>query len=85
MTAERLAAIRMRQLPDAEKRRRADFVIATGLDRRRSVAATAAIVDAVRGRSGGTWPPRRRAVSRRPGLAARLGQPWQAPAEPLAS
>jgi dephospho-CoA kinase len=58
MTAERLAGIRTRQLPDAEKRRRADFVIATGLDRRRAVAAIAAIVDAVRGRPGGAWPGR---------------------------
>jgi dephospho-CoA kinase len=58
MTAERLAGIRTRQLPDAEKRRRADFVIATGLDRRLAVAAVAAIVDAVRGRQGGAWPHR---------------------------
>ena len=41
----RLAAIRARQLPDAEKRRRADFVIPTGLERRRAVAAIAALVD----------------------------------------
>jgi dephospho-CoA kinase len=33
MTAERLAAILARQTPDAEKRRRADFVIRTGLSR----------------------------------------------------
>lgn len=31
MTAERLAKIRAQQMPDAEKRRRADFVIRTGL------------------------------------------------------
>jgi dephospho-CoA kinase len=58
MTAERLAAIRTRQLPDTLKRRRADFVIPTGLDRRRAVAAIAAIVDAVRGRQGRAWPER---------------------------
>ncbi|CAA7621071.1 dephospho-CoA kinase [Magnetospirillum sp. SS-4] len=33
MTAERLAAIRAKQMPDPEKRRRADFVIQTGLGR----------------------------------------------------
>lgn len=34
MTLERLAAILARQTPDAEKRRRADFVLLTGLGRR---------------------------------------------------
>jgi dephospho-CoA kinase len=85
MTPDRLAAIRTRQLPDPEKRRRADFVIATGLDRRRAVAAIAAIVDEVRGRPGGAWPQRWLAASRRPSLAATLRQPWQRAAEPLPS
>jgi dephospho-CoA kinase len=58
MTSARLAAIRARQLPDMDKRRRADFVIATGLDRRRAVAAIAAIVAALRGRPGHAWPRR---------------------------
>ena len=71
MTAERLAAIGARQLPDAEKRRRADFVIATGLDRRRAVAAIAAIVAALRDRPGGVQPHRRPA--RRPDMAALPG------------
>ena len=56
MSAERLAAIRRRQMPDVEKRRRADFVIPTGLDRRRSVTAIARIIDRVRGRRGTRWP-----------------------------
>ena len=56
MSADRLAAIRRRQMPDVEKRRRADFVIPTGLDRRRSVTAIARIIDRVRGRPGTRWP-----------------------------
>jgi dephospho-CoA kinase len=56
MSAERLAAIRRRQTPDADKRRRADFVIPTGLDRRRSVRAIARVIDRVRGRHGTRWP-----------------------------
>ncbi len=51
MTPARLAAIRARQLPDREKRRRADFVIPTGLDRRRAVEAIAAVIDRLRGRA----------------------------------
>ena len=34
MTQERLALVLARQIPDAEKRRRADFVVPTGLGRR---------------------------------------------------
>jgi dephospho-CoA kinase len=56
MSADRLAAIRLRQLPDAEKRRRAEFVIPTGLDRRRSVRAIARIINRVRSRPGVCWP-----------------------------
>jgi dephospho-CoA kinase len=63
MTGARLAAIRARQLADAEKRRRADFVIATGLERRRALAAIAAVVDALRGRPGQAWPRRWLAAS----------------------
>jgi len=39
MTRERLAAIRARQMPDAEKRKRADVVIHSGLSRHFAVAA----------------------------------------------
>jgi dephospho-CoA kinase len=56
MSADRLAAIRRRQTPDVEKRRRADFVIPTSLDRRRSVTAIARIIDRVRARRGTRWP-----------------------------
>jgi dephospho-CoA kinase len=58
MTPGRLAAIRARQLPDAEKRRRADFVIPTGLSRRHAVAAILPLVDRLHGRPGRAWPRR---------------------------
>jgi dephospho-CoA kinase len=64
MTGARLSAIAARQLPDADKRRRADFVIATGLERRRALAAIAAVVGALRGRPGHAWPRRWLAASR---------------------
>ncbi|MGH6898892.1 MAG: dephospho-CoA kinase [Geminicoccaceae bacterium] len=56
MSLARAAAIRARQMPDAEKRRRADFVIPTGLERRRSLRAVAHIVDYLRHRPGVSWP-----------------------------
>ncbi|MEX2296292.1 MAG: dephospho-CoA kinase [Dongiaceae bacterium] len=43
-TKEWLKRIEARQLPDAEKRRRADFIIPTGLDLRRSLQAIRGIV-----------------------------------------
>ena len=50
MTRQRLDAILARQTPDREKRRRADFVIPTGLGRRPSVEAIAAIIGEVKQR-----------------------------------
>lgn len=50
MTAQRLAGIAARQTPDAEKRRRADFLVPTGLDRRTSLRALARIVRVMRRR-----------------------------------
>lgn len=44
MTEERLAMIRARQMPDAEKRRRADHVVRTGLSRRHAQAAIRRLV-----------------------------------------
>ncbi len=44
MTRQRLAAIRAQQMADAEKRRRADFVIPSGLGRRVTLRAVARIV-----------------------------------------
>jgi dephospho-CoA kinase len=50
MSADRLAGILARQTPDAEKRRRADFIVSTGLDRRTSLHALARIVRVLRQR-----------------------------------
>lgn len=58
MTRERLDAILSRQMPDQLKRKRADFVIPTGLDKRRSLEAVAAIIDKIAGRRGEAWPGR---------------------------
>jgi dephospho-CoA kinase len=44
MTEERFAAILAKQMPDAEKRRRADFVVQTGLGRNATLRRLAAIV-----------------------------------------
>jgi dephospho-CoA kinase len=58
MSEERLAAILRRQLPDAQKRRRADFVIRTDLDHRRAKVQVAGIIDAARTRPARAWPHR---------------------------
>lgn len=50
MTESRFAAILRQQMPDREKRRRADFVVETGLDRGRSWRRLNAIVRCLRGR-----------------------------------
>ena len=48
MTEERLAAILSNQMPDHEKRRRADFVVSTGLSRGLSLRRLRAIVRLLR-------------------------------------
>lgn len=57
MTAARLAAIEARQWGDARKRRRADFVVPTGLDRRMSRTLLLALVARLR-RAAGPPPAR---------------------------
>lgn len=54
MTEARFQAILDRQLPDAEKRRRADFVVQTGLNKAHALHQLAAIVTLLK-----SWPPRR--------------------------
>lgn len=63
MTAERLAAILSRQLPDASKQRRGDVVVPTGLDRRTGLQMLGRVVKLARECSG--WRSRRRAERRR--------------------
>jgi dephospho-CoA kinase len=58
MTEARLQAILGRQMPDAEKRRRADFVIPSGLDRRTALGMIGTIVERTRQRQGRAWPAR---------------------------
>ena len=60
MTREKLAGILAKQMPDAQKRRRADAVIRTGLGKRSAWCSLGAAV-----RRLGARKPRRRGLSRR--------------------
>jgi dephospho-CoA kinase len=51
MTKARFAMILKQQMPDAEKRRRADFVVPTGLDRKLSLQRLRAIIRLLRRRT----------------------------------
>jgi dephospho-CoA kinase len=55
MTAEKLDAILKKQLPDAEKRARADFVVDTSKGLADAEAQVVAIVDALKHREGKIW------------------------------
>ena len=57
MTAAKLAGILARQMPDAEKRRRADFVIPTGLGRGVTLRALDRMLRQARTMPGRCWPP----------------------------
>lgn len=56
MTRQRLAAIRAQQMADAEKRRRADYVIPSGLGRRAALRAVTRIVARARTLKPRRWP-----------------------------
>mgnify|MGYP002627997290 FL=1 len=58
MTPEKLAQIRRRQMPDAQKRRHADFIVPTGIGKAATFRAVRAIVARLSGQRGRIWPPR---------------------------
>ena len=58
MTEETLAGILANQLPDREKRRRAEFVVQTGLGRGFTLRRLERIVRVMSRRRGKFWPPR---------------------------
>jgi dephospho-CoA kinase len=60
VTPQRLAAILAKQMPDREKRRRADYVVPTGLGRRLTLQRLAAIVRILKGSTTGMARPHRR-------------------------
>ncbi len=57
MTKERLEEIRARQMPELDKRRRADFIVPSGLGHRLTLQRLMAIVRLMSQRSGRHWPP----------------------------
>ena len=58
MSRERFEGILARQMPDLEKRRRADFVVQSGAGQRHSLQRLGEMVRLLRQRRGGKWPPR---------------------------
>ena len=59
MTEDRLAAILARQMPDWEKRRRADFIVHTGLGRGFALAMVQKTIEAANRMGPGKWQTNR--------------------------
>jgi dephospho-CoA kinase len=59
MTPQRLNAILHKQMPDREKRRRADFIVPTGQGRALTLKRLSGIVRLMRLQRGRHWPPQR--------------------------
>ena len=64
MTSERLVGIRRRLLSQAEKSRRATYVVRSGLGSRHTLRAVCRIVRQLRHQRGVKWPPRGAALRR---------------------
>ncbi|MFN0043845.1 MAG: dephospho-CoA kinase [Alphaproteobacteria bacterium] len=60
MTNDRFVGIRARQIPDVEKRRRADFLIPTGMGRRESLTRLVHLVGFLARPTGSRWLAARR-------------------------
>ncbi|MEW5728199.1 MAG: dephospho-CoA kinase, partial [Pseudomonadota bacterium] len=76
MTPARLAAVRAQQMPDAAKRRRADFVIPTGRGLAAALRRLRLAVTLTREQPGpGQWPPRTTVIHRRAACARSSSTP----------
>jgi dephospho-CoA kinase len=58
MTRQKLAGALARQMPDSEKRKRADFIVQSGNGRRHTLNQLREIVTLLSGRRGTHWPPK---------------------------
>ena len=67
MTSKRLDSILARQMPDAEKRKRSDFVVLTGLGHDYSLLQIQKIVGLTSCWQGKHWPPRSNTAAPRQG------------------
>ncbi len=56
MTVQRLNEILKRQMPDREKRKRADFIIPSGLGKRHSAEAIVRLLGEIKHRRATAWP-----------------------------